>query len=171
MIYLTLFVEFFKIGLLAIGGGLVTVPFLYDLSITYPWFTSQELTDMIAVSESTPGPIGVNMATFAGFRASGVWGGIVATLGLLTPSMIISICLAKYLKNHPHHLQFESVLKSIRPVALALICFGGLFIARAFVSSWQTALLIVLVFLGVHYTKLNPIICICLGIIGGLIFA
>lgn len=171
MIYLILFGEFFKIGLLAIGGGLVTVPFLYDLSMDYPWFTSQELTDMIAVSESTPGPIGVNMATFAGFRAAGILGGLVATFGLLLPSMIIIICLAQYLKTHPNNLQFESVLKSIRPVALALIAFGGLFIARAFVADWQTAGLIAVAFGIIHFIKLNPILCICLGIIGGLIFA
>jgi len=170
MIYLILFAEFFKIGLLAIGGGLVTVPFLYDLSVAYPWFSAQELTDMIAVSESTPGPIGVNMATFAGFRAAGITGGIVATLGLLMPSMIIIVLLAKYLKKHPNNLQFESVLKSIRPVALALISFGGLFIAKAFVDGWQTAGVIGAIFLLIHFVKLNPILYICLGIIGGLIW-
>ena len=171
MIYWILFWEFFKIGLLAIGGGLVTVPFLYDLSTVYPWFSAQELTDMIAVSESTPGPIGVNMATFAGFRAAGIFGGIVATFGLLLPSMIIIILLARYLKKHPNNLQFESVLKSIRPVALALISFGALFIARAFVADWLTAGLIGVIFLIIHYVKLNPILYICGGIIGGLVFA
>lgn len=170
MIYLILFGEFFKIGLLAIGGGLVTVPFLYDLSSSYDWFSPQELTDMIAVSESTPGPIGVNMATYAGFKAAGICGGIVATMGLLMPSMIIIVLLARYLKKHPNNLQFESVLKSIRPVALALIAFGGLFIAKAFVTGWLMAGLIAVLFLIIHYVKLNPILYICLGIIGGLIW-
>ena len=170
MIYLTLFAEFFKIGLLAIGGGLVTVPFLYDLSTVYPWFSAQELTDMIAVSESTPGPIGVNVATFAGFRAGGIIGGIIATLGLITPSMIIIVVLARYLKNHPNNLRIEWLLRNIRPVALALITFGGLFIARSFVHNWQTAGLIAAIFLVIHALKLHPILCICLGIIGGLIW-
>ena len=67
MIYLTLFIEFFKIGLFSIGGGMATVPFLMDLAQKYPWFTASELADMIAISESTPGPIGINMATYAGF--------------------------------------------------------------------------------------------------------
>jgi len=91
MIYLILFGEFFKIGLLAIGGGLVTVPFLYEMAENYAWFDTLELTNMIAVSESTPGPIGVNMATYAGFSAAGIMGGIIATLGLITPSMIIIV--------------------------------------------------------------------------------
>ena len=170
MIYLTLFMEFFKIGLLAVGGGLVTIPFLYDLSSSYGWFSAQELTDMIAVSESTPGPIGVNMATYAGFRAAGICGGIVATLGLLTPSLLIIILLARYLKNHPHNLKFATLLKSVRPVALALICFGGIFVARSIVTNWQTVCLIVGAFVLIHRFRLNPIIYICLGIIAGLLW-
>ena len=171
MIYLTLFWEFFKIGLLAVGGGLVTVPFLYDLSLNYPWFTPHELTDMIAVSESTPGPIGVNMATYAGFKAAGIWGGIIATLGLLTPSMVIIILVASYLKKHAGNLKFENVLRSIRPVSLALIAFGGIFIARALITEWHAAIITVLVFGVIHFIKLNPIIYICAGIVGGLLLA
>ena len=78
MIYLLLFFEFFKIGLLAVGGGLVTVPFLFDLSEAYGWFSTSDLANMIAVSESTPGPIGVNMATFAGYNACGIMGALLA---------------------------------------------------------------------------------------------
>lgn len=171
MIYLILYWEFFKIGLLAIGGGLVTVPFLYDLSSLYPWFSPQELTDMIAVSESTPGPIGVNMATYAGFKAAGISGGIVATIGLLSPSMVIIVLLARYLKIHQNNLKFEKLLKSIRPVSLALIAFGGIFIARALINDWLTAGLTILAFMAIHFIKLNPILYICIGIVGGLIFA
>ena len=75
MIFLTLIFEFFKTGLFAIGGGLATIPFLRELARVYPWFTEGELVDMIAISESTPGPIGINMATYAGFKAAGVLGG------------------------------------------------------------------------------------------------
>ncbi|MBQ7091650.1 MAG: chromate transporter, partial [Clostridia bacterium] len=79
MIYINLFREFFKTGLFAVGGGLATIPFLSAMTEKYPWFTSQQLADMIAVAESTPGPIGVNTATFAGFRAAGIPGAFVAT--------------------------------------------------------------------------------------------
>ena len=91
MIYLNLFIEFFKTGLFAVGGGLATLPFLYSIAERYPWFTTAELADMIAVSESTPGPIGVNMATYAGYTSTGILGGLVATLGLIIPSLVITL--------------------------------------------------------------------------------
>ena len=171
MIYPTLFWEFFKIGLLAIGGGLVTIPFLYDLTAQYPWFTSQELTDMIAVSESTPGPIGVNMATYAGFRAAGISGGLVATLGLLMPSLIIIVLLAQYLKKHSESPIFATILKTVRPVALALICSGGVFIGRSIVTDLTIGALTAGAFVIIHFWRISPIVYICLGLIGGLLFA
>ncbi|MBR6348683.1 MAG: chromate transporter, partial [Spirochaetales bacterium] len=88
MIYLRLFWEFFKTGLFAMGGGMATVPFLFDISAKTGWFTASELADMIAISESTPGPIGVNMATYVGFTTAGIPGGIVATFGLFCPALI-----------------------------------------------------------------------------------
>ena len=97
MIYIKLFLEFFKIGLFAVGGGLATIPFLYDLAEKTSWFTKAELSNMIAVGESTPGPIGVNMATYAGVQTTGILGGISATLGLICPSLIIILIIAKIL--------------------------------------------------------------------------
>lgn len=89
---LRLFWEFFKVGLFSVGGGPATLPYLMELGDKYQWFTMQELTNMIAISESTPGPLGINMATYVGFETLGIPGGIIATLGLVTPSIII-ICL------------------------------------------------------------------------------
>ena len=86
MIYLHLFWEFFKTGLFSIGGGLATLPFLRQMGQRYHWFTETELANMLAVSESTPGPIGVNMATYVGFTAGGIPGAVIATLGLVAPS-------------------------------------------------------------------------------------
>ena len=94
MIYLSLFFEFFKIGLFAVGGGLATIPFLYALTDKYTWFTKEILGNMIAIAESTPGPVGVNMATYGGINAAGVLGGITATLGLVFPSVVIIIFVA-----------------------------------------------------------------------------
>ena len=94
MIFLQLFYEFFKAGLFAIGGGLATLPFLKQISLRYPWFTPNDLMDMIAVSESTPGPIGVNSATYAGFHAAGIPGAITATCSLVLPSVIIIILVS-----------------------------------------------------------------------------
>ena len=91
MILLRLFYEFFKTGLFSVGGGLATIPFLQDIGQRTGWFTDADLTTMIAVSESTPGPMGVNMATYVGFETAGLPGAVVATLGLITPSIIVII--------------------------------------------------------------------------------
>ena len=93
MIYITLFYEFFKIGLFAIGGGLATLPFLYDLCGRYSWITTDNIADMVAISQSTPGPLGINMATYAGYQGGGLLGGIIATIWLITPSIIIIIII------------------------------------------------------------------------------
>ena len=87
MIFLQLFYEFFKTGLFAVGGGLATLPFLEDISQRTGWFTSAQLADMLAISESTPGPIGVNMATYVGFETAGILGSLCATVGLVMPSV------------------------------------------------------------------------------------
>ena len=99
MIYLKLFWEFFKIGLFAVGGGMATLPFLQELSVRTGWFPQSLITDMIAVSESTPGPIGINMATYVGCNIAGLPGGIIATLGEVLPSVIIVIIVSKYLEK------------------------------------------------------------------------
>ena len=96
---LDLFFSFFKIGLFAVGGGPATIPYLMDLTEAKDWYTMKELTNMIAISESTPGPLGINMATYAGFTTAGVAGGIIATLGLVTPSVIVIIIIARFLNN------------------------------------------------------------------------
>ena len=99
MIYLQLFYEFFKTGLFAVGGGLATIPFLSAMTDKYTWFTKAQLADMIAVAESTPGPIGVNTATFAGYNAAGIPGAIIATLSLVLPSYIIILAISKALQK------------------------------------------------------------------------
>ena len=99
MIYITLFYEFFKIGLFAIGGGLATLPFLYDLCGRYSWITTDNIADMVAISQSTPGPLGINMATYAGFKAGGILGGMVATFAIVLPSFIIIVIVANFLNK------------------------------------------------------------------------
>ena len=99
MILLKLFWEFFKTGLFATGGGMATLPFLYRMSETQGWFTPAQLADMVAVSESTPGPIGVNMATYVGFTTAGIPGAVIATIGLITPSIIVILIIARVLQK------------------------------------------------------------------------
>lgn len=125
MIYLQLFWEYFKTGLFAVGGGMATVPFLEDISQRTGWFTAAQLADMLAVSESTPGPIGVNMATYVGFTTAGIPGALVATLGLITPSVIVILIVAAFLKSFRENKYVERVFYGIRPASTALIAAAG----------------------------------------------
>lgn len=133
MTFLKLFFEFFKIGLFAIGGGPATIPFLYDLAESdYGWFTPEQLTNMIAVSESTPGPIGINMATYAGYNAGfsemgifgGTLGGIIATAGLVIPSIIVIVIIAGFLKAFSENKYVKNLFYGIRPVVTSIVLFS-----------------------------------------------
>ena len=119
MLYLRLFWEFFKTGLFAVGGGMATIPFLYNMADATDWFTRNDIANMIAVGESTPGPIGVNMAT-------AVLGAAVATLGLVTPSIIIILIIASFLKSFRNNRYVESAFYGLRPASTGLIAAAGL---------------------------------------------
>ena len=132
MIYLTLFLEFFKTGLFAVGGGLATIPFLTDIAVKYPWFTSAELADMIAVAESTPGPIAVNSATFVGYRTAGFLGAFAATAGVVLPSFLIILLIGFFLRRVMEYRVVQYAFFGIRAGVLALI-------VKAVVSFWKRA--------------------------------
>lgn len=129
MVYLRLFYEFFKAGLFSIGGGMATLPFLYDISDKTGWFTYGQLADMVAISESTPGPIGVNMATYVGFTTAGVPGAVTATVGLITPSIIIILIVAGFLKSFKDNKYVQSAFYGLRPASTGLIAAAGLSVA------------------------------------------
>ncbi len=131
MILLQLFWEFFKTGLFAVGGGLATLPFLYDLSDKTGWFTHGDLTNMIAVAESTPGPIGVNVATYVGFTTGGLPGAVIATLGLITPSIIIILMIAGFLKAFRENKLVDSAFYGLRAASTAMVCASGLTVAAS----------------------------------------
>lgn len=120
-----LFFEFFKAGLFAVGGGLATVPFIREMGATYGWVTEAEVANIIAIAESTPGPIGVNAATYVGYNVAGIPGSIIATLGLITPSVIIIILVAKAIHKYYTSHMVQSLFKSLRPATIGLICAAG----------------------------------------------
>ena len=122
MIYLQLFWEFFKTGLFTVGGGLASLPFLYDISDRTGWYTHAQLADMIAISESTPGPIGINMATYVGFTSAGVVGSVLATLGFIIPSIIIVSIVSRFLKKFSENKLVKGAFYGLRAVSVALIC-------------------------------------------------
>lgn len=176
MITLRLFYEFFKIGLFAIGGGLATIPFLYNLSDKTGWFLRPDISNMIAISESTPGPLGVNMATYTGFLTNGLIGGIIATLGLVTPSVIIIIIISKFLNNFGENKLIKRLFYGLRAGVIALILIVGfnilkeaLFFENFSIKFFETGLFIVLLIL-LQKTKIHPIwFILASGIIGGIL--
>lgn len=121
MIYLQLFWEFLKIGLFAVGGGMATLPFLQDLSESTGWFPQSLITDMIAISESTPGPIGINMATYVGFTVAGIPGAVIATIGEVTPSIIVILIVAAMLTKFRNSKYVENAFYGLRPASSGLI--------------------------------------------------
>ena len=131
VLYLRLFYEFFKTGLFAVGGGMATIPFLYNMAEATGWFTADDVANMIAVGESTPGPIGVNMATYVGFHTAGVAGGVVATLGLITPSIIVILIIATFLKNFRDSRPVQNAFYGLRPASTGLIAAAGISVVAA----------------------------------------
>lgn len=155
MLFIRLFWEFFKAGLFAIGGGMATVPFLQDISQKTGWYTAGDLADMIAVSESTPGPIGVNMATYVGYTTVhshygpviGILGGIIATVGLVMPSVIIILIIAKFLEKFRDNTYVNAAMYGLRAASVALISSAGISIVLISIfeieniSQWKSAVL------------------------------
>lgn len=138
MIYLSLFWEFFKTGLFAVGGGMATLPFLYNMSEKTAWFTAAQLADMIAVSESTPGPIGVNMATYAGFTVAGIPGALCTTLGLVTPSVIIILIISSILQAFRKNKYVDAAFYGLRPCSVGLIAAAGMLVVKISLFSFET---------------------------------
>lgn len=121
MIYLNLFLQFFHIGLFSFGGGYATIPFLYHIAETHPWYTFQQLSDMIALSSVTPGPVGVNVATFAGYTVAGIVGSLIATFAVLLPSYIIVISVAKFLEKFRENYRVKAAIYALKPAGCGLL--------------------------------------------------
>lgn len=173
--------EFFKTGLLSIGGGLATLPFLYEMADKYPWFTRAQLSDMIAVSESTPGPIGVNMSTYAGFMVGGIPGAILATFSLVLPSIIVILVVARFLQKFSSSVVVRRTLNGLRPASVGLVAsagFGILVIALSLDFSsgaanwidWKSLVLMAALAILYHFkNKWHPIVFIGIGALAGVV--
>ena len=141
MTYLRLFWEFFKTGLFAVGGGMATVPFLKNIGLATGWYSQTDLMNMLAVSESTPGPIGINMATYVGFTTGGIGGALVATIGLVTPSVIVILIVAAFLKAFRDSKWVSAAFYGLRPASTALVAAAGISVAPiALLHSGMTGL-------------------------------
>ena len=198
MIFLRLFYEFFKAGLFAIGGGLATLPFLSNIADTTGWFTQADLANMVAISESTPGPIGVNMASYVGFTTGAttgipfgnILGCIVATMGLTCPSIIIILIIFGLLKKFKENKYIKAAFYSLRPASTGLIAAAGLSVVEislvklglfseyglGAIFDWKAIILAVVLFLLIKYLPkvnkkldLHPAFYLLLSAIVGIV--
>ena len=161
MLYLRLFWEFFKTGLFSVGGGMATIPFLSAMAGKTGWFTQQQLADMIAVGESTPGPIGVNMVTYVGFTTAGIPGAVIATVGLVTPSVIVILIIARILQAFRQNKYVDAAFYGLRPCSVGLIAAAALLL---------TAVLLVFTRAVKATKKLHPIVFILCSALVGVVF-
>ena len=181
-VFWDLFIEFFQIGLFAIGGGPATIPFLMDLPSRHDWYERADVANMLAVSESTPGPIGINMATYAGYRAAGFIGGIAATLSLVLPSLIVIIIVARILNGFSQNPYVKSAFYAIRPAVTGLIATAvlGIFETSLFTAEdgsfcfpFFSVMLVVVFYLAMgmkKFKKMHPAFWILCGAVIGIVF-
>ena len=179
---LQVFYEFFKIGLFAIGGGPATIPFLIDLTEKTDWYTMEELTNMIAISESTPGPVGLNMATYVGFQSLGAFGGVVSSVGLTFPSVIVIILIAKFLNNFNDKPYVKKAFWGIRPAVTGLIFAAVVGLCKASLvviddGGYQPAVGIIVICVAAFVLmqipkmkKMHPVVWIVGAAVVGLVF-
>ena len=185
MIFLRLFIEFFRAGLFAVGGGLATLPFLYDISNRTGWFTHAQLADMVAVSESTPGPIGVNMATYVGFTTAGLPGAVMATLGLITPSVIVILLVAQILDKFSSNHYVQDAFYGLRPASIGLIAAALFLVVKialldigAFEASravadlfrWKALLLAAVLYAAMKKLSFHPVVFLAAAAVVGVVF-
>ena len=180
MLYLQLFYTFFKIGLFGFGGGYAMLSMIQGEVVTrHDWLTSQEFTDIVAISQMTPGPIGINSATYVGFTATGsVWGSIIATLAVVLPSFILMLAISKFFLKYQKHPVVEAVFSGLRPAVVGLLASAALVLMNAenFSSPKEdmysfiiSCLIFLVAFIGTRKYKINPILMIVACGIAGLI--
>ena len=180
MLYLQLFYTFFKTGLFGFGGGYAMLSMIQGEVVTrYGWLTSQEFTDIVAISQMTPGPIGINSATYVGFTATGsVWGSIIATLAVVLPSFILMLAISKFFLKYQKHPVVEAVFSGLRPAVVGLLASAALVLMNAenFSSPKEdmysfiiSCLIFLVAFVGTRKYKINPILMIVACGIAGLI--
>lgn len=190
MIELLLFCEFLKIGLFSVGGGMATLPFLYDLSDSTGWFTHAQLADMLAVSESTPGPVGINMATYVGYTVGGFGGALLATLGVILPGTVIVLIIASMLDKFRGNKYVDAAFYGLRPASTGLIAAAGVSVVSIALLNTSlyaatgnlldlisvkavilAAVLWVLTNLVKPTKKLHPVVFIAASAVAGIVFS
>ena len=167
MIYLQLIIEFFKIGLFSFGGGYATIPFLFEISSKYGWYSIEELKQMIAVATITPGPVGINVATYTGLKTAGIMGSIFATIFETLPSLILVIILAKILKKFSDNFIVKSIVATLKPIGCALLVSVAMELIKPSILDIKSMMLLIILLLLSWKSKKDPLFYMLIsGIIG-----
>jgi len=169
MIYLLLAHEFLKIGLFSFGGGYATIPFLYDISVKYGWYTIKELTNMTAVASITPGPVGINVATYAGLSSAGIMGALIATISEVIPSFVLVIIVSKLLRKFSDNFYVKSLLTVLKPISCALLVAVAVGLLRPEVKDIKGIILMAVLLLFSIKGKKDPSFYILIGGVAGII--
>ena len=169
MIYLQLFLEFFKIGLFSFGGGYATIPFLYHISQIYNWYSLDELTQMVAVASITPGPVGINVATYAGLKTAGVLGSALATTSEMLPSLFLVIIVSKLLKKFSDNFYVKSTIETLKPVSCALLTSVAIGLLKPEIRDIKAMILLAVLILLSWKSKRDPLYYILISAIVGVL--
>ena len=168
MIYIKLIIEFFKIGLFSFGGGYATIPFLYHISEVYNWYSLQELMQMIAIASITPGPVGINVATYAGLKTGGIFGSLCATLSEIIPSFILVVIVSKLLKKFSENFYVKSVIDSLKPISCALLISVSVGLIKPEINDFKAVILLIILILMSRKSKKEPLFYIIVAGLAGV---
>jgi chromate transporter len=171
MIYLQLAFEFFKIGLFSFGGGYATIPFLYHISQEFNWYSLEELSQMTAVASITPGPVGINVATYAGLKTAGIIGSLIATLFEIIPSLILVLIIAKLLKKFSDNFYVKSIIETLKPISCALLTSVAIGLLKPEIQDLKAMILLGLLLVLSWKTKKDPLFYIIVAALVGLGFS
>ena len=169
MIYLHLFLEFFKIGLFSFGGGYATIPFLYHISQVYNWYSLEELTQMVAVASITPGPVGINVATYAGLKSAGIFGSALATIAEMLPSMFLVIIVSKLLKKFSDNFYVKSLIQTLKPISCGLLTFVAIGLLKPEIQDLKALILIGALLIFSWKSKRDPLFYILIAAVVGVV--
>ena len=168
MIYLQLIFEYFKTGLFSFGGGYATIPFLYHISANYGWYSAKQLSDMIAVASITPGPVGVNVATYSGYTTAGIFGALLATSAVVLPSLIIVVIVAKLLAKFRENKYVQAAIYALKPAGCGLLAAIAInLFCENITHVWAYVLFVLLLIMSIKVKK-DPLIYLGLSAIAGL---
>ena len=171
MIYLYLFWEFFKIGMFSFGGGYATIPFLYHISQVYNWYTLDELTQMVAVASITPGPVGINVATYAGMKSAGIFGSALATIAEMLPSLFLVIIVSKLLRKFSDNFYVKSLIQTLKPISCGLLTSVAIGLLKPEIHDIKALVLIGTMLIFSWKSKRDPLFYILIAAIIGVLSA